>query len=231
MPRAARPDADAPRRRLRLRHQAQHPAPARRAGLRRDAWCPRRRPPTRCSRSSPTGSSSRTARAIPAAVAGRCASTCASSPDKYPMFGICLGHQILGLALGGDDVQAQVRPPRRQPARPGPRHAARSRSAPRTTATPSTPTRCARPASRSSITHVNLNDGTVEGLAHETRPLFSVQYHPRRRRARTTPATSSGASARWSTRHVAGETRHRRADRREGASADAAPRPTSGRSS
>ena len=28
------------------------------------------------------------------------------------------------------------------------------------------------------LTHVNLNDGTVEGLAHEKLPLFSVQYHP-----------------------------------------------------
>ena len=47
------------------------------------------------------------------------------------------------------DREAQVRPPRRQPARPGPRDQARSRSAPRTTATRSTPTRCAPPASRS----------------------------------------------------------------------------------
>ena len=43
------------------------------------------------------------------------------SRKEYPLFGICLGHQILGLALGGTTTEAQVRPPRRQPARQGPR--------------------------------------------------------------------------------------------------------------
>ncbi len=46
----------------------------------------------------------------------------AGCSGKKPVFGICLGHQLLGLALGGEDVQAQVRPPGREPAREGPRH-------------------------------------------------------------------------------------------------------------
>jgi carbamoyl-phosphate synthase small subunit len=59
---------------------------------------------------------------------------------NVPVFGICLGHQILGLALGGSTYKL-VRPPRRQPARAGPHDRARSRSPRRTTASPSTRSR------------------------------------------------------------------------------------------
>ena len=44
------------------------------------------------------------------------------------------------------------------------------------------------------LTHVDLNDNTLEGLRHRTLPLFSVQYHPEAARAPTTPTTSSGTS-------------------------------------
>ena len=57
----------------------------------------------------------------PAAVVGVQDNVRALSQD-YPMFGICLGHQILGLALGGSHPQAQVRAPRGQPAREGSGH-------------------------------------------------------------------------------------------------------------
>ncbi len=90
-----------------------------------------------------------------------------------PVFGICLGHQILGLALGGADLQAEVRPSRRQPSGEGAR-TARSRSRRRTTVSPST--RVAAGGRRGDA--LNLYDGTVEGLRHETQAVFCVQYHP-----------------------------------------------------
>jgi len=44
------------------------------------------------------------------------------------------------------------------------------------------------------LTHVDLNDQTLEGMRHRTLPLFTVQYHPKPLPARTTPTTSSTTS-------------------------------------
>ncbi len=68
--------------------------------------------------------------------------------------------------------------------------AGRSRSPRRTTTSPWTPTRSTR--SKVEITHINLNDQTVEGLRHRTRAAVLRPVPPRgRARARTTPPTSS----------------------------------------
>ena len=45
------------------------------------------------------------------------------------------------------------------------------------------------PQSEVELTHIDLNDNTLEGLRHRNLPLFSVQYHPRRRQVRTTRIT------------------------------------------
>ena len=94
-----------------------------------------------------------------------------------PVFGICLGHQILGLALGG--ATRKLKFGHHGGNQPG-KDLATGRVA-----------ICAenhgyavdadslRDAGEPvEITHINLNDGTVEGLAHTEKPLFSVQYHP-----------------------------------------------------
>ena len=66
-----------------------------------------------------------------------------------------------GDRAGGDDLQAGLRPPRQQPPGQGPRHRAASRSRPRTTTTPWRPDSLARGV----VSHVNLNDGVIEGIS------------------------------------------------------------------
>jgi carbamoyl-phosphate synthase small subunit len=97
--------------------------------------------------------------------------------QQKPVFGICLGHQILGLALGGTTHKLKF-------GHHGGNQPGKDLSTGKVAI-------CAenhgyavdadslRDAGEPvEITHVNLNDGTVEGLAHSSRPLFSVQYHP-----------------------------------------------------
>ena len=95
---------------------------------------------------------------------------------KKPIFGICLGHQLLGLALGGEDVQAEVRPSRRQSAgaesadRQGRDHDAepRLRGRASTTLPPDL-----------EPTHINLNDSTLEGMRHTALPAVQRAVSPR----------------------------------------------------
>ena len=85
----------------------------------------------------PTAYSSPTARATPSRLLVR-SPTVEGLLGKVPVFGICLGHQVLGLAHRGADLQAPLRSPRRQPPGSAARRTAGSRSPRRTTGSPST---------------------------------------------------------------------------------------------
>jgi carbamoyl-phosphate synthase small subunit len=94
-----------------------------------------------------------------------------------PLFGICLGHQILGLALGG--ATKKLKFGHHGGNQPGQDLATRKVAiCAENHGYAVDAESLARAGEAVEITHVNLNDGTVEGLAHATRPLFSVQYHP-----------------------------------------------------
>jgi len=94
-----------------------------------------------------------------------------------PIFGICLGHQILGLALGGETIKLKFG--HHGGNQPGQDLATKKVAICAENHGYAVDADSLRAAGEPvEITHVNLNDGTVEGLAHATRPIFSVQYHP-----------------------------------------------------
>lgn len=94
-------------------------------------------------------------------------------PDQ-PMFGICLGHQLLGRALGGETYKLKF-------GHRGANHPVKDLTTGRVHITSQNHGYALHADSlpeEVEVTHLNLNDGTVEGLKHATRPVFSVQYHP-----------------------------------------------------
>jgi carbamoyl-phosphate synthase small subunit len=91
-----------------------------------------------------------------------------------PTFGICLGHQVLGLAMGGSTFKLKF-------GHRGANHPVKKLDTGKIEITSQNHGFAVDPASlpsQAAVTHVNLYDGTVEGLRHRTRPVFSVQYHP-----------------------------------------------------
>ena len=120
---AAQENARVPRRRHRLRPEAQHPALPRQRRLQGDGRAGHDARPRTSWRASPTACSCPTAPAIrrrPAST--RCRRSRSWSTSGLPVFGICLGHQMLGLALGAKTAQDAPGPPRRQPSGEGLHH-------------------------------------------------------------------------------------------------------------
>jgi len=94
---------------------------------------------------------------------------------KTPIFGICLGHQILGLALGGKTYKLKF-------GHRGANHPVLNKVTGRVEITSHNHGFAVDPDSLNSsdieITHMNLNDQTLEGFRHRNHPVFCVQYHP-----------------------------------------------------
>jgi carbamoyl-phosphate synthase small subunit len=91
-----------------------------------------------------------------------------------PVFGICLGHQIMGLAMGGKTFKLKF-------GHRGANHPVKHLDTGQVEITSQNHGFAVDPESLSSdvqVTHINLYDGTVEGLRHVSQPFFSVQYHP-----------------------------------------------------
>ena len=94
---------------------------------------------------------------------------------RVPVFGICLGHQLTGLALGGKTYKLKF-------GHHGGNHPVRNNVTGKVEITAHNHNFAVDPdsvnANEVELTHVDLNDNTLEGLRHKTLPLFSVQYHP-----------------------------------------------------
>ena len=94
---------------------------------------------------------------------------------KTPVFGICLGHQILGLALGGKTYKLKF-------GHRGANHPVLNQVTQKVEITSHNHGFAVDPDSLNQseveLTHVNLNDQTLEGFRHRNEPVFCVQYHP-----------------------------------------------------
>jgi carbamoyl-phosphate synthase small subunit len=94
---------------------------------------------------------------------------------KVPIFGICLGHQILGLALGGKTYKMKF-------GHRGANHPVLNQTTGRVEITSHNHGFAVDPDSLNTsdidITHINLNDQTLEGFRHRREKVFCVQYHP-----------------------------------------------------
>jgi len=97
---------------------------------------------------------------------------------EVPMFGICLGHQLLGITYGGTTEKMPY-------GHRGGNHPVREVDTGRVLITSQNHGFAVRGSAEGipgapdlEVTHVNLNDGSVEGLRHRSLPIFAVQYHP-----------------------------------------------------
>ncbi|MCG2660013.1 MAG: glutamine-hydrolyzing carbamoyl-phosphate synthase small subunit [Kiritimatiellae bacterium] len=94
---------------------------------------------------------------------------------KVPLMGICLGHQILGIACGGRTCRLKF-------GHHGCNHPVKDLKTGKVEITSQNHNFTVDPNSMDQgqveITHINLNDQTVEGIEHKQEPMFSVQYHP-----------------------------------------------------
>ncbi|HKU19624.1 MAG TPA: glutamine-hydrolyzing carbamoyl-phosphate synthase small subunit [Terriglobales bacterium] len=94
---------------------------------------------------------------------------------RVPVFGICLGHQLIGLALGGKTYKLKF-------GHHGGNHPVKQLKSGKVEITAHNHNFAVDPdsllQSEVELTHMDLNDNTLEGLRHRSLPLFSVQYHP-----------------------------------------------------
>jgi carbamoyl-phosphate synthase small subunit len=94
--------------------------------------------------------------------------------SNVPVFGICLGHQVLALGMGGRTFKLKF-------GHRGANHPVKHLDTGKVEITCQNHGFAVDPDSLPSdvtVTHVNLYDGTIEGLRHTTKPVFCVQYHP-----------------------------------------------------